>query len=174
MGRGGQARRDKGRIAVSVDKHGRTIDGGSISSVSFGQVRPGTTIRRGGTGNEASVPGTKSKLCQDKAVRIFLMASPISGAAPSFITTVQVIPALTNTSGGTCVRWMPTGIRCACRTHVNVGLMEERSSGPSLLSCRILVSSKYASTRYESLSIRAMTALPCDAKVPCARLRLVM
>jgi hypothetical protein len=29
------------------------------------------------------------------------MASPISGTAPSFITTVQVIPALINTSGGT-------------------------------------------------------------------------
>jgi hypothetical protein len=54
--------------------------------------------------------------------------------APSFITTVQVIPALMNTPGGTCVRWIPTGMRCASRTHVNVGLIEERSSGPSLLS----------------------------------------
>jgi hypothetical protein len=34
----------------------------------------------------------------------FLMASPICGAAPSFITTVQVIPALINTPGGTSVR----------------------------------------------------------------------
>jgi hypothetical protein len=32
----------------------------------------------------------------------FLIPSPIWGAAPSFITTVQVIPALINTSGGTC------------------------------------------------------------------------
>jgi hypothetical protein len=65
---------------------------------------------------------------------IFLTPRPISGAAPSFITTVQVIPALTNTPGGTCVIWTVTGMRCASRTQVNVGLTEERSSGPSLLS----------------------------------------
>jgi len=29
-------------------------------------------------------------------------------------------------------------------------------------------------TRYESLSIRAITGLPCEAYVPFARLRLVM
>ena len=42
----------------------------------------------------------------------FLMPSPISGAARSFITTVQVIPALINTLGGTCIRWMRTGTLC--------------------------------------------------------------
>jgi hypothetical protein len=39
---------------------------------------------------------------------------------------VQVIPALTNTPGGTCVIWTRTGMRCASRTQVNVGLMPSR------------------------------------------------
>jgi hypothetical protein len=43
--------------------------------------------------------------------------------------------ALIKTPGGTCVMWILTGMRCASRTQVNVGLTEERSSGPSLLSC---------------------------------------
>jgi len=63
----------------------------------------------------------------------FLMPSPILGAAPSFITTVQVMPALIKTPGGTCVMWTLTGMRCASRTQVNMGLMEQRSSGPPLL-----------------------------------------
>ena len=62
------------------------------------------------------------------------MPTPISGAAPSFMITVQVIPALTNTPGGTCVRRMRTGMRCASLTQVNEGFTEERSSGPSRLS----------------------------------------
>ena len=50
------------------------------------------------------------------------MPSPSRGAAPSFITTVQVIPAVTNTPGGTRVMRTVTGMRCARRTQVNVGL----------------------------------------------------
>jgi len=44
-------------------------------------------------------------------------------------TTVQVMPALTKTPGGTCVMWTLTGMRCASRTPVNLGLTEERNSG---------------------------------------------
>ena len=58
----------------------------------------------------------------------FLIPRPTVGAAPSFMVTVQVIPALINTSGGTPSNRMRTGIRRASRTHVNVGLMEEAAA----------------------------------------------
>jgi hypothetical protein len=36
-------------------------------------------------------------------------ATPVPAFASSFITTVQVIPALISTPGGTCVMWRLTG-----------------------------------------------------------------
>ena len=88
----------------------------------------------------------------------FLMLSPIWGAAPSFITTVQVIPALTNTPGGTCVMRTVTGMRCARRTQVNVGLTEERSCGPSLLSWSVM-------------PLAMLETVPCSAGDPSMRLK---
>jgi hypothetical protein len=60
------------------------------------------------------------------------------GCMPSFIVTVQVIPALTNTPSGTCVKRMRTGMRCASLTQVNVGFTEESSSGASRLSWSVM------------------------------------
>jgi len=66
------------------------------------------------------------------------MLAPMRGCMPSLIMTVQVIPALTNTPGGTSVRRMRTGMRCASLTQVYVGFTDERSSGPSLLSWSVM------------------------------------
>jgi hypothetical protein len=56
--------------------------------------------------------------------------------------TVQVIPALTNTPSGTCVKRMRTGMRCASLTQVNVGF-----TGKQLRSVAIVLvgnASRYA------------------------------
>jgi hypothetical protein len=75
---------------------------------------------------------------QNNAVIRFFMLASIRSSTPSFITTVQVIPVLISTPTGTCVRRMRTGMRCASLTHVNVGLTDERSWGPSLLSWSVM------------------------------------
>ena len=97
-----------------------------------------------------------SKAREIRAARFSDWALSRRGAAPSFITTVQVIPALTNTPGGTCVIWTRTGMRCASRTQVNVGLIEERSSGPSLLSWSVM-------------PLDMPTTVPCSAGDPSMR-----
>ena len=60
------------------------------------------------------------------AIRYFILA-PMRGCMPSFIMTVQVIPALTNTPSGTCVKRMRTGMRCASLTQVNEGFTEDEA-----------------------------------------------
>jgi uncharacterized membrane protein YccC len=52
----------------------------------------------------------------------------------ALVSRLILVRELTNTPGGTCVRWMPTGMRCASRTQVNVGFIEDRSCGPFGLS----------------------------------------
>ena len=49
-------------------------------------------------------------------------------------TTVQVMPELTKTPGGTSSMWMRTGIRWASRTHSKVGVALTKSAGPFGLS----------------------------------------
>jgi hypothetical protein len=54
------------------------------------------------------------------------MPVPKLGAFPSFMVTVQVIPALINTSGGTSSNRMVTGMRCASRTPMARGDKSQR------------------------------------------------
>src|SRR5215831_1685698 len=47
------------------------------------------------------------------------------------ISTVAVMPAARVTPSGTWSIWMRTGIRCAKRTHVKIGLTCARPRGPA-------------------------------------------
>jgi hypothetical protein len=72
---------------------------------------------------------------------------------------VQLIPALTNTPGGTCVMWMLTGMRCASRTHS----VFEFAEGGALLReariCAVLIDRTLRACRVFS---QATAAYRCD------------
>ena len=48
-------------------------------------------------------------------------ASATGSLLPPTTETLQVIPAMSGTSGGTCSILIRTGIRCASRTQVKIG-----------------------------------------------------
>ena len=66
----------------------------------------------------------------------FLMPSPMRGAAPSFMTTVAVIPALINTPGG--VRDVDADRNALRQSHPGECGIDRRGSGPSLLSWSVM------------------------------------